>query len=300
MSRTLTTSETFTSFQGEGPLTGNLGSAVWIRTARCPFTCSHFNNPERLDLSTNEGLGFDPTKLTSLEEMPEITRGCDSRYSISDNRFAHLWKEWTVDELADHVVSLLPHNVVNWQHPRTLQHYGLTLTGGEPTLQMKFFVEFFKSPALNGLKTITFETNCAVPLMSKHMLELREWCEAEPGRKIVWSNSPKLSISGEPWEKAIVPKNALMQRLVGEGNFTQYFKFVCDATDESFAEVERAMDEYHASGVPKDTEVWIMPMGASVDQQMSITEKVTRMCFERGYHVAWRNHIIALGNAPGR
>jgi organic radical activating enzyme len=280
---------------GEGPLSGRLDSSVWIRVAKCPFTCMRFNNPDlEINTLTNEGLGFDPTLLKSLDEMPEITVGCDSIYAW-DDRFSHLWKTYTTDELAEHVTSLLPHG--SWVHPKSHQRYGLTLTGGEPTSVMKAWVEFIKHPALEQLNTITFETNCAVPLMPKHMAELRAWSEAKEGRTIVWSNSPKLSISGEPWEKAIVPTNALMQRL--SGNFYQYFKFVCAPNKESFEEVERAMDEYHASGIPMNTEVWIMPVGCSIDQQQRVTERVTRMAMDRGYHVAWRNHIMALGNKPG-
>lgn len=283
---------------GEGPVTGRLDSSVWLRVARCPFTCKGFNNPDKVDTETNEGLGFDPKDYNSLDEIPEITRGCDSIYAW-DDRFAHMWKTYTTDELAEHVVSLLPENAKNWQHPVSKQFYGLTITGGEPTSVMKAWVEFINHPLLDGLRTVTFETNCAVPLKPEHMLELRRWCIAQPGRRIIWSNSPKLTVSGEPWEKAIVPMNALHQLLVGKEYCTQYFKFVCDATDESFDEVARAMGEYRASGIPESSEVWIMPMGASLEQQTAIDQKITRMALDRGYHVSLRAHVYVFGNAPG-
>jgi len=283
---------------GEGPVTGRLDTSVWIRVAKCPFTCKGFNNPEGLDTETNEGLGFDPTAFKTLDEIPEITRGCDSIYAW-DDRFKHMWTTYTTDELAEHVVGLLPDNAKNWQHPISKQFYGLSITGGEPTSVMKAWIEFINHPLLANLRTITFETNCAVPLMPKHMDALRHWCLRIPGRQIIWSNSPKLSVSGEPWEKAIVPMNALYQRLVGEGLFKQYFKFVCDATEESFDEVARAMSEYHASGIPEGTEVWIMPMGASLEQQHQVDQAVVRMALERGYHVSLRAHLYVFGNKPG-
>jgi len=296
----LTVVETwFGTPNGEGlHVAGRTDGAMWVRTARCPFTCKAFNNPAGVDTETDEGLGFDPTALKSLDDMPEITVGCDSIYAW-DPRFKHLWRDFTAAELAEHLVSLLPSNVTGWQHNRTKQRYGLTITGGEPTLTLKFWVEALFHPLFDGMKTVTFETNCAVPLMPKHMHDLRRWCEAEPGRKIIWSNSPKLSVSGEPWEKAIVPTNALMQRLVGEGNFIQYFKFVVEPTEASFAEVERAMDEYRASGIPEDIEVCLMPCGASIEQQQSIDSQVALMAIERGYHVSWRAHLYAFGNRPG-
>lgn len=299
MSKKITVVELFRSYNGEGlHINGRLESAIWVRIAKCPFTCKGFNNPHKLDTETNEGLGFDPTQLKTLDEMPEIKAGCDSIYAW-DDRFKHLWKDYTVDEMAQHLVSLLPDQAKGWVHEKTKQRYGLTLTGGEPTLTMKFWVEALFHPLLDGLRTVTFETNCAVPLMAKHMAELRRWCEAKPGRKIVWSNSPKLSISGEPWEKAIVPTNALVQRLVGEGNFIQYFKFVVEPTEASFNEVERAMAEYHASGIPEDVEVCVMPVGGLLEQQQAIDKKVSDMAMERGYHMSWRSHIYAYGAKPG-
>lgn len=295
----ITVVETFRSPNGEGlHINGRLESTIWIRVAKCPFTCAAFNNPTNRDTLTNEGLGFDPTQLQSLNEMPEIEVGCDSIYAW-DDRFKHLWTTYETADLAKHIVTLLPPGCENWQHPKTKQRYGLTLTGGEPTSVMKAIVEFIKEPELANLRTITFETNCAVPLMEKHMLALREWCEAVPGRQIIWSNSPKLSVSGEPWEKAIVPRNALMQRVVGEGNFKQFFKFVVEPTEESFAEVERAMAEYHAGGIPEDVEVCLMPVGGMLEQQQEIDAQVTMMAIERGYHISWRAHVYVFGAKPG-
>lgn len=295
----ITIVETFRSFNGEGlHINGRLESAIWMRVAKCPFTCAGFNNPDKRDTLTNEGLGFDPTQLTELNDTPVIEYGCDSIYAW-DDRFKHLWTNYEVEDLAKHLVSLLPPGCENWQHPITHQHYGLTITGGEPTSVMKAIVALIECPEFANLRTITIETNCAVPLMAKHMLALREWCQKVPQRQIIWSNSPKLSVSGEPWEKAIVPTNALMQRMVGEGNFKQYFKFVVEPTEESLAEVRKAMDEYHASGIPENIEVVLMPMGGTLEQQQSIDKQVSDMCMINGYHLSWRSHIYAYGAKPG-
>lgn len=284
----ITTSEIFYSPQGESALCGR--PQVWIRVSKCNFTCQGFSNPKlKINTSTNEGLGFDPTQYKSLKELPPIKVGCDSIYSY-DNRFKHLWTTWTIEDLADEVLKYLPTG--KWT-----KNIGLTYTGGEPTLRMKAISEMIHLPQFNNLKTITFETNCSVPLMSKHMDRLTEWALKEYNRQIVWSNSPKLSITGEDWDTAINPKVALQQRRVIKSY--QYFKFVVEPTEESFAEVDKAMNEYYEAGIPENTEIWIMPVGGLLEQQQEIDRKVTEMTLARGWNTSWRAHIYVFGNETG-
>lgn len=291
MSQIITTSELFRSVQGEGPLTGR--PQIWIRVAKCNFQCMKFNNPDNVDTTTNEGLGFNPADYKSLDQIPEIRVGCDSIYSW-DERFRHMWTDWTTDELAVAVRLLTPTN--SWITPRG-QEIGLTITGGEPTLRMKAIAPMLDHPAFDDLKTLTFETNCSVPLKLSHMDQLSQWSKRVPGRRVVWSNSPKLSISGEKWEDAIRPEIAFMQNRVF--NSYQYFKFVCEPTPESFDEVEKAMKEYYNAGISNKTEIWIMPVGATLEQQHEVDYKVAQMCLDRGYNVSFRAHIYAFGNKVG-
>jgi len=285
----ITTSELFYSPQGEGPLTGR--PQVWVRVSKCNFECQGFNNPDKVDTTTNEGLGFDPTQYTSLKDLPPITVGCDSIYSW-DDRFKHLWSTWTEEELADELLKYTPTG--KWT-----KNIGLTFTGGEPTSRMKVLSKFIQLPQFNDLQTITFETNCSVPLMDMHMELLSNWAIGGNGkpRMIVFSNSPKLSITGEPWEKAINPAVALQQLKVH--NSYQYFKFVVEPTEESFAEVEKAMAAYHEAGIPETAEVWIMPVGGVLEQQQAIDRTITEMTIERGWNVSWRAHIYVFGNELG-
>lgn len=283
----ITTSEIFYSPQGEGPLTGR--PQVWARVSKCNFECQGFNNPDNVDTTTNEGLGFDPTKYHTLKSLPPITVGCDSIYSW-DDRFKHLWTTWTSEELAEELLKYTPFG-------RWTKNIGLTFTGGEPTSRMKVLCELIHLPEFDDLKTITFETNCSVPLMDKHMDRLSEWTTAKPERMLVWSNSPKLSITGEPWEKAINPSVAAQQRKVV--NSYQYFKFVVEPTCESFGEVDKAMSEYYSGGTPQTTEIWTMPVGGILEQQQVIDRKVTEMTLDRGWNVSWRAHIYVFGNELG-
>ena len=283
----ITTSELFYSPQGEGPLTGR--PQVWARVSKCNFKCQGFNNPNKVDTTTNEGLGFDPTKYNTLKELPPITVGCDSIYSW-DARFKHLWTTWTLEELAAELIKYTPTG--KWT-----RNIGLTFTGGEPTSRMKVISELIHLPEFDDLKTITFETNCSVPLLDKHMERLSEWTIAKPERMLVWSNSPKLSITWEPWEKAINPAVAAQQRKVL--NSYQYFKFVVEPTDESFAEVDKAMAEFYEGGTPASAEIWLMPVGGVLEQQQKIDRAVTEACMQRGWNVSWRAHIYVFGNELG-
>lgn len=288
----ITTSELFKNAQGEGPLTGR--PQVWARVAKCNFQCQGFNNPEKVDTTTNEGLGFDPKQYFDLKNLPPIERGCDSIYSW-DDRFKHLWTDWKLEELADALLDYTPTG--NWITPQG-QEIGLTLTGGEPTSRMKAIVNLLHLPQFDDLKTVTFETNCAVPLKKEHMTLLSDWTTKRKDRRIVWSNSPKLSITGEPWEKAIRPDIAYMQRQVV--NSYQYFKFVCEPTEESFNEAEQAMQEYWDKGnIPKSTEIWIMPVGGLLEQQQQVDRQVANMCMERGWNLSARSHIYIFGNEIG-
>ncbi len=283
----ITTSEIFYSPQGEGPLTGR--PQVWARVSKCNFECQGFNNPNNVDTTTNEGLGFNPRDYNSLKELPVISVGCDSIYSW-DKRFDHLWSTFEDGEFADELLKYTPTG--KWT-----KNIGLTFTGGEPTSRMKVLCELINLPQFADLKTITFETNCSVPLMDKHMDRLSDWTTAEPGRMLVWSNSPKLSITGEPRDKAINPAVALQQLKVA--NSYQYFKFVVEANEKSFLEVEEAMNDYYNAGIPETAEIWTMPVGGILEQQQEIDRKVTEMTIERGWNVSWRAHIYVFGNELG-
>jgi organic radical activating enzyme len=282
----ITTSELFYSPQGEGPLTGR--PQVWARVAKCNFQCQGFNNPKNVDTTTNEGLGFDPTEYKTLQELPPISVGCDSIYSW-DDRFKHMWTTWTLEELANALLEQTPEG--KWT-----RNIGLTLTGGEPTSRMKAIVELMKLPKFNDLMWLTFETNCSVPLMDKHMADLWNWKLRKPGRQLVWSNSPKLRYTGEPWEKAINPAVAAQQRKTGG---YQYFKFVVEPTKESFDEVEEAMAAYYEGGTPEETEIWIMPVGGLLEQQQEVDRWITEETSRRGWNTSLRAHIYVFGNEIG-
>lgn len=287
-------SETFFSIEGEGPYTGH--PTAYIRFTKCNFQCRGFNNPTKADTTTVQVLGFDPAAYTRLQDIPPIAHGCDSIYSW-DDKFKHMWKSGDQDELLSEVLSLLPRqSFVLPSGQRTI----LSLTGGEPTLRAKFFPQLLSSHLLDECKHILLETNCAVPLKQATIQCIDDWIVRSGGRW-TFSNSPKLSDSGEEWSQAIRPDIARMQYSLVEKHPLQvdvYFKFVCDDTDAAFAEVERAMTEYRAVGI-RDAKIYVMPMACQEEDQQRIAMGVAQRCMQEGYIYCHRVHLSTFGNTVG-
>ena len=287
-------SEIFLSIEGEAKYSGY--PTAYIRFTKCNFTCQGFNNPNMVEI-TNEVLGFDPADYKKLEDLPTISIGCDSIYSW-DKRFNHLWKKYEIHDLAMAVTNLLPDR--DWVSNSGLP-YILSLTGGEPTLRAKHIVELLNDKVFTALRTVIIETNCSVPLKQSFIDGLNDWVfnGAMKGykRTIVWSNSPKLSISGEPSHIAINSRIADMQRYVS--NSEQYFKFVCSDDANDFEEVLSVMKKYSTNDTSAMQRVYIMPMACTEEQQISIASKVAQLCIEYGFIYCHRVHASVFGNTIG-
>lgn len=291
--------ETFVSIEGEATHTGT--PTVYVRFTKCNFECRGFNNPTMTEI-TNEVLGFDPTKFIKITDLPAIEIGCDSIYAW-DERFKHMWIKGDADKLIDELEALLPHG--KWIHPKTHQPVIFSLTGGEPTLRAKFLPELLNHPRMKECRHVLIETNCSVPITDKFINEIASWLAVDPRRKWTWSNSPKLSCSGEQKNKAIRPDIAMKQlRLFSAApsphQVEQYFKFVVDDQDGSFDEVENVMNEYWEAGIPVDTQIHCMPMSCTEDQQERIAEKVADKCIQRGMRYCHRVHNTVYSNAIGK
>jgi organic radical activating enzyme len=297
-------SETFISVEGEAQFVGH--PTAYIRFARCNFKCAGFNNPNNLiEPSGYAPLEYDPALTNRLEDLEPNEMGCDSQYAVNPD-FTHIWHSGDENDLAEEVFSLLPRG--QWNNPDTGTATILSLTGGEPTLRIKNWKALLDHPLLETLSHLLIETNCSVPLKHEHMTMLGDWIDSGSSkhveeRTVTWSNSPKLSNSGELWKAAIKPEVANSQLLVDEfqlsGNVNQYFKFVCDDSDKSFDEVAKAMAQYHDAGIPKNTPVYIMPESCVTSQQDEIAKNVALKCIDRGYILCYRVHMPLFANAIG-
>lgn len=287
-------SEVFMSIEGEAKYSGH--PTAYIRFARCNFQCRKFNNPENLDTTSIEVLGFNPKDYKDIYSIPLIHKGCDSIYSW-DEKFSHMWKKGSAEELGEEVLKVLPHN--SFVNPNTNKPIILSLTGGEPTLRMKNFTNLLYAPQFQDVSHVLIETNCSVPLRKEDVINFYKFCH-ENYIFVTWSNSPKLpSASGEKWHRAVNPAVALQQFEDPYATSEQYFKFVCGPNEQDFKEVEDAMNEYYSVGIPKDIDVYIMPTACTEEQQQEISAKVAKMCIEKGYIYCHRIQNSVFGNGVG-
>jgi hypothetical protein len=156
-----------------------------------------------------------------------------------------------------------------------------------------------------------FETNCAIDLTQEFRNILADWLHASIVRKVVWANSPKLSNSGEDWDKAIRPDVFVSQVPYVNGEkvcsrVEQYLKFVSDGSDESFVEIAKATTLYRTATWEaqafthlKPSTVFVMPEGATLEQQTANQVRVAEQCLKHGYMYCARVHVSLWGNKKG-
>lgn len=296
--KTYQISELFFSLEGEATFQNNPVS--YARFSNCNLKCPLFNNPEKLiDEDGYAKLDFDPKDIISIYKMPVITRGCDSSYACRKS-FSHLWQSLTVTEIAEKLLEQIP--CKSWIYPNTELPVVFSITGGEPTMQQDLIIELLQEPSIQDCKHILIETNCSVPLKKEFISAIEDWLLKDKTRIWTWSNSPKLSASGEPWKRAIRPKVALSQyelKKVFGTQVNQYFKFVVDDTFEVYSEIQKALLEYYDAGIPRNTPVWLMPCACTAEQQKLIAQNVAKYCMQNGYLYSHRIQNDLWDNAVG-
>ena len=282
-------SEAFYSIQGEGKFVGV--PSLFLRTFGCNFRCQNFGLPRGSNKSRynpevkkliDDGI---PERVTKFEDLPLVHTGCDTYASIYPE-FKHLMKDRTVDEVVEHLLSLIPNG--KWTQDNG-QDIHLIMTGGEPLLAwQRLYVELFEHPGMQDLKNVTFETNTTQHLHK----EFRDYLNNQTRFKVTWSCSPKLSVSGERWEDAINPEIAVEYSRIN--NSDTYLKFVV-ADQIDVDEVERAVTEFRAAGL--ECPVYLMPVGGRTEGYDLTVQQVARLAMEKGWRFTPRLHISLFGNA---
>lgn len=295
-------SEIFYSFQGEAELAGK--PSVWLRFFGCNLECNGFGQDNPADESSWE-LPFkdaDLSLIKTVEELPVFSKGCDSSYSWS-NRYKHLCPSESVEEVCDKIEAQLPNGrFVQDEHSPGATDTMLCFTGGEPMLRQKHMQaiveEFIKRG--NCPKTVTVETNGTKPITSA----FKDWLSLityELDMRWHWAISPKLlHTAGE--KDAVIP-DVIVGYADACSRVTTILKFVCNGTDASWNEIDEALKNTSLefadiSDVVSFPDVWIMPVGATKEQQESVVDIVMET-MRRGYKVATRNHAYVFGNQIG-
>lgn len=291
-------SEAFYSVQGEGRFVGV--PSVFLRTFGCNFRCMNFGlakEPNRAE-KLKQGIKYNPEvkelldagitdKVEKFEDLPIVHTGCDTYASIYPE-FKKFMMDKTIDEVVDHVLSLTPEG--KWTMSNG-QDVHFILTGGEPLLGwQRTYIELFEHPRMKDLKNVTFETNTTQTLHK----DFEDYLRKQDKFEVTWSCSPKLSVSGEPWNTAIKPEIARSYN--GIPNSKMYFKFVvADASDVD--EVSKAVAEYNQVGI--NVPVYVMPLGGRSETYILNTKKVAELAMARGWRYTPRLHVDIFGNAWG-
>ena len=292
-------SEAFYSVQGEGRFVGV--PSVFLRTFGCNFRCMNFGldrgEPMR-DVKQKAGIKHNQEVQDLLDnnvhkdtkefnDLPIIHTGCDTYASIYPE-FKHYNMLKEVDDVVEHLLSLTPNG--KWTQDNG-QDIHLIMTGGEPLLGwQRLYIELFEHPKMGDLKNVTFETNTTQLLHG----EFKDYLQNQDRFEVTWSCSPKLSVSGEPWETAIKPEVAVDYADVGGS--IMYLKFVvADRTD--IEEAGKAVDEYKAAGI--HCPVYLMPLGGRSEEYNLNVNEVANICMEKGWRFTPRLHISLFGNAWG-
>lgn len=288
-------SEAFYSVQGEGRFVGV--PSIFLRVFGCNFECAGFGQPRENLIATDQMPYMldpkadknHPDAYKSIEDLPVTPIGCDSSASWA-MKYKHLQFTRSVDEVFDHITSLLPTGTFTGQHGEDIH---LVITGGEPLLGWQRVWPALLDKCKNvGLKNVTFETNGTQDIKNNLITYFNL---TQPNLHVTWSTSPKLSISGEKTDDALIPKSLLSMNSVH--NSYLYTKFVV-RDEECFNEVDMFVDSYKESGVKLDS-IYCMPEGATLEQQTLTEKNVAEICMKTGYKFSPRLHISLFGNAWG-
>lgn len=254
------------TIQGEGPY---LGPAVFVRFGMCNLKC--------------EGFG-----CTRVAPNGETIVGCDTIHAVSP-KFKSTWTEYTkATDLIDAINKVGDPMLERYRELGTNKKFQLVITGGEPTMWwnsevFQTMLKYFHSRDFH----ITIETNAS------RMIEFTE----DYQRALQFSMSVKLSVSGEPERKRL---NFDAINNIIENSTGSYFKFVVnpETWDETSKEILNILNSTNSSK-SHNTQVFLMPLGETIEKQLKNTRFVFDVCAKYGFNFTPRAHILAYDDLDG-
>lgn len=254
------------TIQGEGPY---LGPAVFVRFGMCNLKC--------------EGFG-----CTRVAPNGETIVGCDTIHAVSP-KFKSTWTEYTkATDLIDAINKVGDPMLERYRELGTNKKFQLVITGGEPTMWwnsevFQTMLKYFHSRDFH----ITIETNAS------RMIEFTE----DYQRALQFSMSVKLSVSGEPERKRL---NFDAINNIIENSTDSYFKFVVnpETWDETSKEILNILNSTNSSK-SHNTQVFLMPLGETIEKQLKNTRFVFDVCAKYGFSFTPRAHILAYDDLDG-
>ena len=143
---------------------------------------------------------------------------------------------------------------------------------------------------MRALQELTFETNGTQLITPEFGNYLTDWRRNRIKDAVTFSVSPKLSISGEKSEEAIVPD--VINQYQRYGNV--YLKFVV-ATEEDVREAEDAVLQYKRKGFKGH--VYLMPCGGVESLYNMNAKNVAIAAMNRGWRYSDRLQVPLFKNA---
>lgn len=253
-------SEKFFSLQGEGYYAGT--PSIWVRVFGCNLKCPGF--------------------------------ACDTEYSWNP-KFKNDHDTYTSQEIFEKLQSLIidEHNPNgSLIHPLTGNDIHIVFTGGEPLLkkyQTMIQEVVGRFLCVNEYVNFTVETNGTQPLTE----DFTNWLYDNDNVYPFFSISPKLeSVSWEKYALDIGNINSILDKYQGQ------LKFVANNTIECETELLESVRLIQENS-NSDYEYWIMPLGATKEEQLNIAPIVERYQ-TLGFKIALRGHTYVWSDAKNR